>query len=217
MVLKPDPNQLEIYHEGRRRRLLVGALVFNRKSKRFALTYDAKYLRQKQSVPLGPELPLTKQVHQSKPNELFPSFADRIPSRENPAYVDYCASAGIDIDETNPIILLGAIGRRGPSTFVFESVYRFDRNSLVAQLRAFRERLGISLWEFASAFDVPYPTMQRIENGKSKDLLTMRLVQTYLAFPEVARSQLRLSGRHVNRASLAKLQQATSGPTGTSS
>ncbi len=208
MDLKPDPKQLEVYHEGRRRRVLVGTLAYIAKSSRYVFTYDAKYLRQKQSIPLGPELPLTKQAHQSKPRALFPSLTDRIPSRENPAYIDYCAAAGIDVSESNLIVLLTTIGRRGPSTFVFEPVYQFDRAAFVAELKAFRERLGISLWEFAAAFDVPYLTIQRIENGKSKDMLTMRLVNCYLALPEAARWQLKLSGRRVNREALVKLQKA---------
>ena len=48
---------------------------------------------------------------------------DRIPSKENPAYPDYCKSQGISVNETNPIILLIAIGKRGPSTFIFEPVF----------------------------------------------------------------------------------------------
>lgn len=208
MDLKPDPNELEVFHEGRRRRQLVGTLRYIPTTSRYSFTYDERYLRQKQAIPLGPELPLTKPVHQSKPRQLFPSLSDRIPSTENPAYAEYCHAAGIEVDEANPIMLLTGIGRRGPSTFIFEPIYRFDRQALVARLKEFRQKLDISLWELAAAFDVPYLTMQRIENGKSKDALTMRLLYCYLTFPETGLWQLRISGRHVNRDTMLKLTKA---------
>jgi HipA-like protein len=205
MNLQPDPNQLEVFHEGRRRRQLVGTLTYSPRTTRYTFTYDGKYLRQKSAVPLGPEMPLTMPAHHSKPKQLFPSLNDRIPSKENPAYPEYCEAAGIGPSETNTIRLLTGIGRRGPSTFIFEPVYTFDQDALIAELKEFRQKLGISLWEVAAALDVPYLTMQRIEAGKSKDTLTMRLLYCYLAFPETARWQLRISGRYVNRETVEKI------------
>jgi len=208
MNLQPDPHQLEVFHEGRRRRQLVGTLTYHPKTTRYSFTYDAKYLRQKNAVPLGPELPLTKPSYQSKAKQLFSSLMDRIPSKENPAYIDYCKAAGIDPGEENPVRLLTSVGRRGPSTFIFEPVYKFDRDALISALKEFRQRLDISLWELARAFDVPYLTMQRIEASKSKDELTMRLIYCYLTFPDTAIWQLKISGRYVNRDSVIKIAKA---------
>jgi len=208
MNLQPDPHQLEVFHEGRRRRQLVGTLTYHPKTTRYSFTYDAKYLRQKNAVPLGPELPLTKPSYQSKAKQLFSSLMDRIPSKENPAYIDYCKAAGIDPGEENTVRLLTSVGRRGPSTFIFEPVYKFDRDALISALKEFRQRLDISLWELARAFDVPYLTMQRIEASKSKDELTMRLIYCYLMFPDTAIWQLKISGRYVNRDSVIKIAKA---------
>ena len=208
MNLQPDPNQLEVFHEGRRRRQLVGTLTYHPKTARYSFTYDVKYLRQKHAVPLGPELPLTKPSYQSKVKQLFPSLMDRIPSKENPAYADYCRAAGIEPGEANPVRLLTSVGHRGPSTFIFEPVYRFDRDALITAVKEFRQRLDISLWELARAFDIPYLTMQRIEANKSKDDLTMRLIYCYLTFPDTAIWQLEVSGRYVNRETVIKIAKA---------
>ncbi|MCX6105709.1 MAG: HipA N-terminal domain-containing protein [Proteobacteria bacterium] len=212
MKLDPSPHHLEVFHEGRRRREVVGSLAYDPKAALYTFTYDAKYLRKKTAIPVGPEMPLTRPVHKSQKHKLFPSLLDRIPSKENPAYAEYCEAAGIDPHEVNLIVLLTAIGKRGPSTFIFESVYEFDREALVAKLKSFRQNLDISLWELAAALDIPYLTLQRIENGKSKDTLTMRLLYCYLTFPEPALWQLRLSGRYVNHDALVKLVKAVTKP-----
>src|SRR5271155_5807356 len=114
MQYKRNPNKLEVFSEGRKRRVYVGRLSYDSEKEVFEFRYDPKYAKLKTAIPLGPELDLFKKVQSSK-KKVFPSFADRIPSKSNPAYEEYCRSQGISPSERNPIILLSTIGRRGPS------------------------------------------------------------------------------------------------------
>lgn len=43
------------------------------------------------------------------------------------------------------------------------------------------------------AFDLNPPTLQRLESGKKTDLATLRRIEIYLKFPEVAMWQLQLT------------------------
>lgn len=128
---------------------------------------------------------------------------DRIPLRANPAYADYCRSQGVSVDEQNPIILLGSIGRRGPSSFVFEPVYE-DIFS-IEKIVAWRKQLGITRYDLATALDFSLPTFQKIETGKSQDHNTLKRLQIYFNFPEVALWQLRQTGSRVHWKVLSKL------------
>lgn len=202
-LIKPDKNRLHIYHEGRKRRIFVGELFYDTEKDRYELTYDKRYTRSKTAIPISPELSLFKLKHFSKKGELFPTFIDRIPDRDNPAYEVYCEAQGISVKERNPIILLGAIGKRGPSSFVFEPVY-YDEFHL-EELIKLHEKLGITQYDFAEAFDISKVTLQRIESGESRDLNTMKRIQILFEFPEVALWQLRLTGGRVHAEVLDKL------------
>ena len=122
MPLHKDSTALEVYLEGRKRRVYVGALTFHKDRDQYHFVYDSKYLKSKKAIPIGPDLSLFKKNLWSEKGKTFPSFADRIPSKSNPAYAEYCRSQGISVNEENIIILLGTIGRRGPSSFIFEPV-----------------------------------------------------------------------------------------------
>lgn len=186
---KIDTHNLNVFAESRKRRIFVGTLKWDEVKSQFEFRYDPKYARSKKAIPIGKELDLFKKVSTSK--KLFPSFADRIPSKENPAYEDYCIAQGISIDEVNPIILLVSIGRKGPSTFIFEPIIKneFTKN----EVKEFRDRLGISLQDLALAFDFNWPTLQRLEAGKKVELSTLRRLQIYFDFPHVALWQLSLT------------------------
>ena len=199
---KIDPNQLQVFSESRKRRILVGALKWDSVKNQFEFKYDAKYAKSKTAIPIGKELDLFKKTHISK-GKLFPSFADRIPSRENPAYEDYCRSQGISVDESNPIVLLVSIGKRGPSTFIFEPV--FPNTFTYEDVRKFRESLGISIHEWAAAFDFNPPTLQRLESGKKTDLSTIRRAQIYLEFPKTALWQLEQNSGKIHADTFQKL------------
>ncbi len=181
MNFQKDPNRLEVYSEVRKNKIFVGTLFYNEKTKQFVFDYNRKYLLSKNAIPLGPELPLKKQHHSSKAGILFPSLNDRIPSRENAAFEEYCRSQNISSSEKNQIILLTTIGKRGPSTFVFESVY-LPQNG-IEEIRIFRQMLDLSLREVSSAFDIHLPTLNKIETGKSTDKNTLKLLKIYLSFP----------------------------------
>lgn len=195
-----DPNRLEVYTEIRKSKILVGTLYFDPKSKQFSFDYDRKYLLSKNAIPIGPEMSLKKRHHVSKPGQIFPSFQDRIPSRENPAFEEYCLSQGISVSEKNPIILLTTIGRRGPSTFVFEPI--FESVDVAKELKFFRKTLGLSVRDVAAAFDINLPTLSKIETGKSKDKGTSKLLMIYLRFPEVALWQVRMNERKLHQKTL---------------
>lgn len=144
-----------------------------------------------------------KLKHASK-GKLFPAFIDRIPERSNPAYASYCKSQGISPNEKNLIVLLGTIGKRGPSSFVFEQVYEDEFDP--AAVTAWREALGISQHDFAEAFDISKVTLQKIEAGESRDANTLKRIQVLLTFPEVALWQLRQTGGRVHVDVLNRLE-----------
>lgn len=188
--LKIDQNNLNVFSESRKRRVYVGLLSWDQSKNSFEFRYDSKYARSKKAIPVGTELSLFKKVHASRGN-LFPSFADRIPSKDNPAYEDYCRSQGISPNEVNPIILLAAIGRKGPSTFIFEPIVKDDFD--IDQIKIFRKGLGLSINDMALAFDLNQPTLQRLEKLKKGEVGTKRRIQIYLNFPKVALWQLELN------------------------
>ena len=204
LTLKPDPCKLSIFHEGRKRRVFVGELTYDKSKDRYDLIYDKNYARSENAIPIGPDLDLIKLKHHSGKGKLFPALADRIPDKDNPAYKDYCKAQGISVSEKNPIILLGTIGKRGPSSFIFEPVYQagFDPEDITK----FRDKLNITQHDLAEAFDISKVTLQRIESGESKDLNTLKRLQILLDFPEVALWQLKQTGARIHRDVRNKLE-----------
>ncbi len=181
-----------IYLEFKKARRYVGKLeMLNSEYKFYVFTYDINYMNQPNSIEIGPDLSLTRRVYKSK--TLFKSIKDRIPSKGNPAYKEYCEDAGINPTEKDKIILLATIGRRGPSSFAFEPIYR----ELISQedRSSFRKKLGLTIREFSSAFDFSTKTVQKIEKGESIARDSQKRFDTYIIFPEVATFDLiRLGG-----------------------
>lgn len=176
---------VDVWMEGRKTREYVGRLEKSGEPgerREYMFTYSDAYLKRSDAVSLGPELPLTKRMFQAR--ELFPSLADRIPSRENPAYPEYCAATGIDVEERDPFVLLTSIGKRGPSCFVLEPAPGDDFGAVDAA--AFRRRLGVSLREFALLFDVSPFTIHKIETGKQSGRDVLKRLELYARFPEAA-------------------------------
>lgn len=201
--IKLDPFRLKIFHESRKRRTFVGDLIYHQEKDVYELIYDKNYAHSYNAIPLSPELDLFKLRHQSNKGKLFASFIDRIPDKSNPAYNDYCNSQGISPNEKNPIILLGTIGKRGPSSFVFESVYKSEFN--LTDIIKLRKELNITQHDFAQAFDISKTTLQRIESGLSKDLNTIKYLHILIIFPEVALWQLAQTGNRIHQSVLTRL------------
>jgi len=139
------------------------------------------------SIPVGPELPLTKRIHKSE--QLFSSFADRIPSKQNPAYKEYCQKFDLAPNEKNEIVLLSTIGKRGPSSFIFElkNIEEYTHYDYIN----FRKSSGLTLRDFATVFSVSLTTLQRMEKGVGdKGRESLRRIEIYDKFPEIALFEL---------------------------
>ncbi len=202
---------LDVYLEIRRTRRFVGYLErVNNNEKVYVFTYDKHYMSQGTSIEVGPDLPLTKKVFKSK--SLFKSIKDRIPSKGNPAYAEYCEDVGISPREKNKIILLATIGRRGPSSFAFEPRYR-EKVSQESRSK-FRNKLDLTIREFSSVFDFSTKTVQKIEKGDLVARDSQKRLDTYILFPETAIYDLArfggslMPGKRINAlTTLEKLQK----------
>lgn len=174
----------------------VGKLTKNEQG--FHFEYDKEYLCFQKAIPLGPEMPLTRRVYQSE--QLFRPFTERIPSRENPAFPDYCKSAGISVGESNPLILLSTIASRGPSSFLFKPIYSDSFTS--SDLKRFRQNLGLSVRDFAMCFDFSAPGITRVETGKTGGREILKRAEIYALYPNVAIDQLRRRAAHLHQGKL---------------
>src|SRR5688572_13987600 len=101
---------VSIFLKKRKTQRLVGKLY--EIDQKLVFTYEDSYFNAQYSIALGPEFPLTQKEFSS--DKLFPSFEDRIPSVQNPAYPEYCRAMGIDPKERDPLILLSTVGSKGP-------------------------------------------------------------------------------------------------------
>ncbi len=179
---------VNVFLERRKTRMLVGCL--KKVKGQFIFSYDEQYLHSRNVFPLGPEFPLTKREFRA--SSLFPFFEDRIPSKQNPAYVEYCAAMGISPTEKDPLILLSTIGKRGPSSFIFEPVY--ERSFTVEDAIAFRIAVGFTTREFAHVFEIPQASVNALERKRcsGKDLL--KRLEIIIRFPTVALYLLIING-----------------------
>lgn len=174
---------VDVFLEKRKTMVYVGRLTREKKGYKFA--YKKNYLHANASIPLGNEMPLTQREHFSA--MLFSSLSDRIPLRENPSYPDYCRSVGISETEKDSLVLLSTIGKRGPSSFIFEPVY--DRGFDGYMCKKFRMELRLTIREFASLFDISTVTLMAIERGDSGKEAFKRL-EIYYRYPKVALNEV---------------------------
>lgn len=171
---------VDVYFERYTSREYVGRLVYRKDQ--FTFSYDDLYLYDDRAIALGPDLPCDRKEHRSK--KLFISFEDRIPSRQNPAYKEYCEMTGISVKEKDPLVLLSTLGQKGPSSFIFVPVYNDEFTK--EDLKAFRKSLRLSIRSFAKLFDFSPVTIHRIESGKSSGKDALKRVELYSLFPQVA-------------------------------
>lgn len=182
---------VDIFLEKRKTRLHVG--VLKRVNGVMMFTYDDHYFTANNIIPLGPEFPLTQKQFES--NHLFPSLEDRIPSKQNPAYPEYCQLMGIDPNEQDAFILLSTIGRKGPSSFMFSPI--FERKMKPEDLIKFRELLGLTTREFAKVFEFSQPSLNALERGRTSGKDILKRLEILLNFPDVALDLLIINGGHL--------------------
>lgn len=183
---------IDIFLEKRKTRVHVGELRMV--ENQFVFTYDDNYFAAKNIIPLGPEFPLTQKIFMS--NTLFPSLEDRIPSRQNPAYPEYCKMMNIHPDEKDPFILLSTIGRKGPSSFIFSPLYQ--RSITLTDIIHFRESLGLTTREFARVFEFSQASINALERGRTSGKDLLKRLDLLLIFPEVVLHFLFLNGGYLD-------------------
>ncbi len=182
---------VDIFLEKRRTRLHVG--ILKRENEKLVFTYDENYFKAKNIIPLGPEFPLTQREFSTE--KLFPSFEDRIPSLQNPAYPEYCSAMGIDLKERDPIILLSTIGRKGPSSFIFYPI--FERKVTTEDVIKFRESLGLTTREFSAVFEFSQSSLNALERNRILGSEILKRLEIILNFPDVALDFLLVNGGHL--------------------
>lgn len=186
--MKPRLIGVRIFLERRTTRMYVGCLT--KEKDLFVFTYDDVYFRARKIIPLGPEFPMTKKVFNSK--SLFPSLKDRIPSKENPAYPEYCSYMGISPDEDNPFVLLSTIGQKGPSSFIFMPLY--EREFHVQDVVEFRKLLGFTTRDFAEIFEIPQASLNALERKRNSGKDLLKRLELIVRFPDVALYLLLVNG-----------------------
>lgn len=167
---------VDVFLERFQTRTYVG--ILKKEKNKFVFSYDTNYLGMKNILSLGLEFPLTQQHFYS--HNLFPSFLDRLPDPNNPAYMEYCIQVGIAVTTTDPIVLLASF-KRGPSSFVFEPVYKEYSFKDIEKLR---NELGLSLLDFGNLFDISLSSLQKIKSGQTSGKEILRLMELYLREPE---------------------------------
>ncbi|MDA1354545.1 MAG: HipA N-terminal domain-containing protein [bacterium] len=180
--------QVLVFAQTKTQRMPVGTLW--RSDQGFHFCYDSSYLKRSNALPVGPELPLKPPLFTS--SELFASFADRIPSKRNPAYPDYCAQWGISDTETDVLVLLSTIGHRGPSSFLFRLKYHDNFSEI--EFKQFRIELGLTVRDFASLLDVSPSTITMTEKGNLKSKWLLDYCEILRQFPDTLGFQLKKRG-----------------------
>lgn len=164
----------------------------------FLFEYYGKYFEKEYAIELGPEFSMSSYQHRSK--ELFPSFEDRIPLKENAAYPDYCYSSGISVDESNPLVLLSTIGHRGPSSFIFFPEFGETGCLPSDVVRRYRETMGLTQREFSDLFNISYEDLLQIEKGIfRKGKYIVRLIELFLQFPMAAKAGIRQNAEKIDQ------------------
>ncbi len=183
---------VDVYLEKRKSRKYVGQLA--RENDKFIFEYNDLYLYDDKSIAIGPDLPLSKKKFIS--NDLFQSFEDRIPSKKNPAYKEYCEMVGIKPSENDPLTLVATLGQKGPSSFIFSPA---PRNTITHEdIIHYRKILNLTVREFSELFDFSPATINRIEKKSICGKESMKRLEIYILFPEVAIYEVKKNRFKVN-------------------
>lgn len=151
---------IDVYSESGKRRIYVGRLF--RVKSGFEFQYSPEWLENEKTFQLGEDMPLGSEI--LKFTRFPKSLSDRIPPRSSTNYNRYCEESGISTSENDEMILLGTIGHKGPSSFVFELSDELDRNKVVLEkLQSFRPQFALR--DLASLFGVSHASIQRVLRG----------------------------------------------------
>jgi HipA-like protein len=183
---------IDIFLERYRTRIYVGRLQMS--DKLFHFQYRETYLNAKNVISLGPEFPLMQKNFYSE--TLFKSLVDRIPDPDNPAYETYCKEFGISPLTEDPFILLATIGRRGPSSFIFEPLY--DCHFTFKDFDEFRKDLGLSINDAALLFDISVSILQKIKAGDSSGIEILKRLELYWLFKDTLLLQIKRNGKFIH-------------------
>ena len=109
--------------------------------------------------------------------------------------MDYCMQWGISADEKDVFKLLATIGRRGPSTFIFEAA---QKDYSPEDVKTFRNKMGLTQREFSVLFDITQPTLWKIENGKSTYSTIIVFIQLCAEVPAALNWLLEIRGQYIH-------------------
>lgn len=181
-----------VFMEETRGRVFVGELA--KTDEGYSFVYNHDYMSRASATAIGPELSFS--LSEIKSEKMFDSLAELIPSRDNPAYEQYCRSVGISPNENDPLVLLAYLGK-GPSNFVFEPAPE-DTLPSGKDVRQFRDELGLSQRQFALFFDIPFPTLQTIEKETSEAKTARRFIQIFIDDPSVLWKVIKRRGLYLH-------------------
>src|SRR3989338_7418629 len=182
---------VDVFLERFQTRVYVG--ILRQEKNQFIFSYDKTYLNMKNILPLGPEFPLTCQEYSS--DKLFPSFLDRLPDSESPSYADDCTHVGLAITTTDPIVLLARF-KRGPSSFIFEPIYKNKYS--YQHIEKLKDKLGLSLQDVAYLFDVSLSSLQKIKTKDTPGNEILRQIELYLEVPEALEFQIQRNAKYLH-------------------
>jgi len=199
---------VDVFIDKRKSRIFVGRLTRDKQNNvaqaKYKFEYDDKYLYSNYPVSIGPALPLTQKTFFS--NEMFESFIDRVPSKDNPAYAEYCMKFGISTEENDWFVLVSTIGSRGPSSFIFEPVFAEPTIS-AREIKRYRKKLGLTIREFGLLFELSPFTIQKIEVEKQTGREILKRLMIYMRFPEVAMDEIKRNGRKIHSDALKNVMR----------
>ena len=168
-------NIIEVYSESGKRRAFVGR--FARVKSGYIFQYSTEWLNNDKAFQLGDDIPLGSETLKFKK---FPkSLLERIPPKTSTNYKRYCKERGISTSENDQMILLGTIGHKGASSFVFELSDEFDRkNKVLEKLNSLMQTF--TLRDLAYLYGVSHGSIQRVLKGDTSGAIYSLLEITLL-------------------------------------
>ena len=155
--------EIRVLCQFEKKRLCVGTL--RRESGTYLFSYDKSWLEYRNSLAIGPDLPLHSKEYRS--SKLFGAFERRIPPRDSENYERYCKQRGISINETDQMVLLGTIGHMGASSFVFEIDRHKEReNKVLNAIKGLVTTLSYDI--VAAGFGVNKTGLYKLVGGQVK-------------------------------------------------